>query len=55
MSKPVLQNTKRDMKEAKFTRQLSCSTLTLLSATALLPDASPLCKISDIGAIYPHT
>ncbi|WP_298831984.1 hypothetical protein [uncultured Campylobacter sp.] len=38
------------MKEAKFTRQLSCFTFTLLSAAALLPDTPPLCKISDIGA-----
>ena len=50
MSKPVLQNIKRDMKEAKFTRRLSCFTLALLSATAILSDTPPLCKISDIGA-----
>ena len=54
MSKPVLQNTKRDMKEAKFTRQLSCFTFTLLSAAALLPDTPPFFKISDVALIYAH-
>ena len=33
-----------------FIKQLSFFTFTLLSATALLPDTPPLCKISDIGA-----
>nr|WP_314373543.1 hypothetical protein [uncultured Campylobacter sp.] len=38
------------MKEAKFTRWLSCFILTLLSNIALFLDTPPLCKISDIGA-----
>lgn len=50
MSKAVLRNIKRDMKEAKFTRRLSFFTLVLLSAAALLPDTPPFFKISDIGA-----
>ena len=50
MSKPVLQNTKRDMKEAN----LQDGFLTLLLRAYLLPlcypDTSPFFKISDVGA-----